>query len=145
MPTVQEILQEKGSHVHCVEPTSTVLAATQRMNAERIGAMVVTDGGRVAGMFTERDVLRRVVAEQRDPAKVLVREVMSTPVACCEPGMSIDDARTVMRDRRIRHLPVVNSDGELLGLISIGDLNAFQVNGQEATIHLLHEYLYGRT
>ena len=122
-----------------------MLAATQRMNAERIGAMVVTDRGRVAGMFTERDVLRRIVAEQRDPATVLVRDVMSTPVACCEPEMSIDDARGVMRDRRIRHLPVVTSTGELLGLISIGDLNAYEVDGQQTTIHLLHEYLYGRT
>jgi CBS domain-containing protein len=145
MPTVQDILQIKGSRVHCVEPGTTVLAATQRMNAERIGAMVVTDRGRVAGMFTERDVLRRIVAEQRDPATVLVRDVMSTPVACCEPEMSIDDARGVMRDRRIRHLPVVTSTGELLGLISIGDLNAYEVDGQQTTIHLLHEYLYGRT
>ena len=145
MPTVQEILQTKGSHVHCVEPGATVLAATQRMNAERIGALVVLDGGRVVGMFTERDVLRRIVAEQRDAATVLVRDVMSTPVACCEPGFSIDDARSVMRDRRIRHLPVVSSPGELLGLISIGDLNAYEVDGQQTTIHLLHEYLYGRT
>jgi len=145
MPTVQEILQEKGGKVHCIEPTATALAATQRMNAERIGALVVTDRGRVAGMFTERDVLRRIVGEQRDPAKVLVRDVMSTPVACCEPEMSIDDARGVMKNRRIRHLPVVTKTGELLGLISIGDLNAYDVNGQQTTIHLLHEYLYGRT
>ena len=143
--TVQKILQQKGSRVHCVEPTSTALAAVQRMNAERIGALVVTEQGRVAGMFTERDVLRRIVGEQRDPAKVLVRDVMSTSVACCEPEMSIDDARAVMRDRRIRHLPVVNSAGELQGMISIGDLNAFEVDGQQKTIHLLHEYLYGRT
>jgi CBS domain-containing protein len=145
MPTVQEILDVKGSQVHCVEPNITVLEATQRMNAQRIGALVVTDGGRVAGMFTERDVLRRIVAEQRDPAKVLVGDVMSTPVACCEPGMSIDDARGVMKNRRIRHLPVVSSSGELLGMISIGDLNAHEVNGQQTTIHMLHEYLYGRT
>jgi CBS domain-containing protein len=145
MSTVQEILQVKGSRVHCIEPDATVLEATQRMNAERIGALVVMERGRVAGMFTERDVLRRIVAEQRDAATVLVREVMSTSVTCCEPEMSIDDARSVMRDRRIRHLPVVSSTGELLGLISIGDLNAYEVDGQQTTIHLLHEYLYGRT
>jgi CBS domain-containing protein len=144
MPTVQTILDAKGPAVHSIEPHVTVLAATQRMNAQRIGALVVTDGGRVAGMFTERDVLR-VVGEQRDPAKLLVRDVMSTPVACCEPGMSIDDARGVMKNRRIRHLPVVNAAGKLLGMISIGDLNALEVNGQQTTIHLLHEYLYGRT
>src|SRR5438128_1393896 len=138
--TVQKILEQKGSRVHCIEPTATVLEATQRMNAQRIGALVVTDQGRVAGMFTERDVLRRIVGEQRDPAKVLVRDVMSTPVACCEPEMSLDDARRVMKDRRIRHLPVVTSAGQLLGLISIGDLNAYDVDGQQTTIHLLHEY-----
>jgi CBS domain-containing protein len=145
MPTVQEILKDKGPFVHCIEPSATVLDATRKMNEHKIGALVVTESGRVAGMFTERDVLLRIVAEQRPAATTLVRDVMSTRVACCEPGMTIDEARTVMRNRRIRHLPVVDDGGKLLGMISIGDLNAFALNGQEATIHMLHEYLYGRT
>ena len=144
MPTVQEILQVKGSRVHCVEPDTTVLEATQRMNAERIGAMVVTDQGRVAGMFTERDVLRRVVGERRDPATTRVAEVMTTEVVCCTPGTAIDEVRGAMKNRRIRHLPVVDDEGRLLGLVSIGDLNAHQATAQEQTIYLMHEYLYGR-
>jgi CBS domain-containing protein len=145
MPTVHVILKEKGSVVHCIEPTVTVLAATQRMNEHKIGALVVVERERVAGMFTERDVLQRVVAEQRPAATTLVRDVMTTRVACCDPNMTIEDARGVMKNRRIRHLPVVDQGGKLLGMISIGDLNAYALNGQETTIHLLHDYLYGRT
>jgi CBS-domain-containing membrane protein len=69
---------------------------------------------------------------------------MTTEVVCCQLETSVEEARAVMMTRRIRHLPVVNDQGELLGLISIGDLNAYQVAHQEQTIHTLHEYLYGR-
>jgi CBS domain-containing protein len=95
-------------------------------------------------MFTERDVLRRVVGEHRDPLGTTVVEVMTTEVYFCTPATSIEEARTAMKDHRIRHLPVVNEQGRLLGLISIGDLNAHLATSQEQTIYLLHEYLYGR-
>ena len=141
MPTVQEILQVKGSRVHCVEPDTTVLAATQRMNAERIGAMVVTDQGRVAGMFTERDVLRRVVVPERPPGGTTVAEVMTTPVTTCSSSTRIEECAALMTDRRIRHLPVVD-DGVLGGMVTIGDVLAFQLRDQQATIEYMNSLVY---
>lgn len=145
MGTVREILAKKGTHVWSVGKDATVLDAALLMNEHRIGALVVLEGGRVAGMFTERDVLRRIVAAQRDPVQTRVAEVMTEEVACCTPETSIDEARGAMKNRRIRHLPLVDNDRRLLGMISIGDLNAYQADGQEQTIYLLQEYLYGRT
>lgn len=121
-----------------------VLEATQRMNKERLGSLVVTEGEHIIGMLTERDVLRRVVAEQRLPADTLVSEVMTREVLCCAPGTPVEDASRVMKDHRVRHLPVCTDDGTLLGLISIGDLNAYHASDNEAEIGFLHDYLYGR-
>lgn len=146
MATVNDLLKAKaGRPVLTIEQTETVLAATQRMNEHSIGALLVTDGGRLCGIFTERDVLRRIVAAQRDPAATLVRDVMTTNMACASPDTSVDDARSIFKSHRIRHLPVVSSDGELVGMISIGDLNAHLANDREVTLHFLHEYLHGRT
>ena len=114
------------------------------MNEYSVGALVVTDQERMVGMFTERDVLRRVVAEERIPSEARVSEVMTTQVACCGPETTLEEARGVMKHRRIRHLPVLTQYGQLLGLISIGDLNAYHVTDQESTIHFLNEYLHGR-
>ena len=145
MSTISEILRIKGSSVHSIGRDASIMEAALAMNQHKIGALVVTDEGRVVGIFTERDVLRRVVTEARDPAETQVGDVMTSEVACCQPSTKITEARSVMKNRRIRHLPVVNSARELEGMISIGDLNAFEADGQELTIHYLHEYLYGRT
>jgi CBS domain-containing protein len=142
--TVKSILADKGSHVWSVGPGATVLDAALLMNEHKIGALVVMEGGRLAGIFTERDVLRRVVGEARDPARTQVADVMSGEVVCCSPETTLEEARGVMKNRRIRHLPVLDADGRLLGLVSIGDLNARMEHAQEQHIHLLNEYLYGR-
>lgn len=145
MPSVQDILSNKSPKVHSITPGATALQAINKMNEHGIGALVVTDeGGRVVGMFTERDVLRRVVPHERTPNAILVREVMTGEVVCCRPTEDLDEIRTVMRNRRIRHLPVCDAEGNLLGMISIGDLNAYDASNQEATIHFLNDYIYGR-
>ena len=147
MPTTQDLLARKGSHVLSICPSATVLEATRLMNQHKVGSLLVTDpadNDRMVGIFTERDVLRRVVAEQRDPAETPVGEVMSGQVICCRPQTDLEDAARIMRDRRIRHLPVCDDDGRLLGMISIGDLNAFDLSDKEMTIHFLSDYIYGR-
>jgi len=144
MPTVQDILASKGSHVHAISPNATVLDAVQKMNQHKIGALAVMQDGRVIGMFTERDVLRRVVGEERSPSSMTVGETMTSEVICICPDADLDEVSTVMKNRRIRHLPVCDDDGRLLGMISIGDLNAINATQQEATIHFLNEYIYGR-
>src|SRR5436190_22135521 len=104
MATVREILARKGSQTFTVGKGATVLEAALLMNEHKIGALVVIEDGRVVGMFTERDVLRRVVGEQRDPGQTRVADVMSAEVVCCTLATTIDEARGAMTNRRVRHL-----------------------------------------
>jgi len=144
MPTANDILGHKGFSVHVVKTSTTVLDAVERMNQLRVGAVVVMDDGEVKGMFTERDVLMRVVGEGREPASVKVGDVMTKDVICVTPDTDMDEISAIMKNRRIRHLPVCDDDGDLLGLISIGDVNAVHASHQEMTITYLNEYIYGR-
>jgi CBS domain-containing protein len=144
MSQVRQLLERKGSQVLTIGPAASVLQAALLMNEHRVGALVAVEDGRVAGMFTERDVLLRVVADRRDPEATPVGDVMTAPVVCCSPETTVDEARGVMRDRRIRHLPVADAEGRLLGLISIGDLNAQLQAAHEQTVFLLTEYIQGR-
>jgi CBS domain-containing protein len=143
MANALDILTRKGRNVLSTSPAATVLKAAQHMNDYKIGCLAVLDDGRLVGILSERDILTRVVAQRRDPASTLVEEVMTTDVICCQEHTMQEEARGVMKNRRIRHLPVLDGDGNLVGLISIGDLNAFQATSQEQTIHLLREYIYG--
>jgi CBS domain-containing protein len=144
MATAKDILALKGARVASIHPDATVFQAALLMDEQKIGALLVMADGRMTGIFTERDILRRVVAQGRDAAATLVRDVMTTEVACCRLHTALDEASGVMKNRRIRHLPVVDENNKLLGLISIGDLNAYQNNTQEQTIHLLQQYIYGQ-
>ena len=145
MAPVSVILSGKQQRpVLTAERAETVLSATQRMNEHSVGALIVTDGGRLCGIFTERDVLRRVVAEQRGPAQTLVGDVMTSHVACCTGETSIEEVRSIMKSHRVRHIPVVDGAGGLIGMISIGDVNAHLANDREVSLHFLNEYLHGR-
>jgi CBS domain-containing protein len=143
MASVSEILAAKGRHLNTISPEASVYDAAVLMNEHKIGSLLVMAEGRLVGIFTERDILRRVVAAQRDPAVTPVGEVMTCDVACCRPHTDLEEARSVMKNRRIRHLPAVADGGEVVGVISIGDLNAYQVDTQERTIYQLQEYIHG--
>lgn len=145
MATVRDILEHKGTDVLTIPPSATVYEAAVLMNEHKIGALVVLYQERLVGIITERDIMRKIVAQRRDPAETPVEEVMTSEVVCGRVNTSFEEARGVMANRRIRHLPVVDDDDRLLGLISIGDLNAYQSTSQERTIYLLHEYIYGQT
>ncbi len=140
MATAQQLLAIKGDAVASLPPTATVLEAAQLMNRRRIGSVLVINEGRLAGIFTERDVLTRIVAEQRDPAATPLGEVMTTPVACAAPHTTLDEIRKVMRDCRIRHIPVAEGE-RVVGMISIGDLNKAQYDVQAETIRYLEQYM----
>jgi CBS domain-containing protein len=144
MPTVRDILAIKGTCVQSTSPEATALDAALLMNEHKIGSLVVMDGGRVVGIITERDLLQRIIAQRRDPVDTLVEDVMTTQVICCRTYTTLDEARAVMKNRRVRHLPVVDEEVHLLGLISIGDLNAYTSHDQELTIHVLEDYIHGR-
>ena len=144
MPKVSEIIGKKGGDVATVGREDTAIRAVEIMNERRIGAVVVVNDGKVVGIFTERDLLNRIVAKGLDAAASRVKDVMSTPVACCRLSTDVTEAQSVMTNKRVRHLPVVEGD-ELVGIVSIGDLMARQVSDQQNTIRYLNEYLYGRT
>jgi len=142
MPTADTILAQKGRDVITIVPDDSIHAAAKLMNQHGIGGLVVTDDdGQMIGIITERDVLRRVVAERRDPATTAVREVMSTPVVSCRAGAKLEECGAVMTAKRIRHLPVADDDG-LVGIITSGDILAYQVEDQEATIQHLNSYIF---
>jgi CBS domain-containing protein len=144
MPTVNDVLAIKGESLFTIDSRATVLDATRRMNQHKIGALVVMDGERVAGIFTERDVLTRVVAEELPPSAVQVGMVMTREMICCAPDDDLDELSAIMKTRRIRHVPVCGCDGRLHGIVSIGDVNAQYASNAEQHIHFLNDYIYGR-
>src|SRR5262245_47401119 len=143
MATVSDILARKGSHIETISPMATVFEAADRMNHDKIGSLVVLAGDRLVGIITERDILVRIVAQCRDASSTLVEDVMTTELVCCKPHTPLEEARGTLKNRRIRHLPLLDEDDQLCGLISIGDLNAYDSCDHERTIHLLQEYIYG--
>lgn len=145
MATVHDVLEPKGScSIHTISPAASVLDAVEKMNELKVGALLVMEDDRLLGIFTERDVLVRVVGQMRKPSTTAVGEVMTRDVLCVEPGAEVDDVSALMKEHRVRHVPVCDPERGLLGVISIGDVNAFHASHREATIHYLNEYIYGR-
>ncbi len=142
MKYVRDILAGKGPNVASVCTDQSVLDAAKLMNDRHIGAVVVTKGDNVVGIFSERDILSRVVAEQRDPAKLTVGEVMTSPCVVCSPEDEVEQCQAIMTEKRIRHMPVVK-EGRLVGIISSGDIMASAHVELESTIRYLNEYIYG--
>ena len=141
MANARQILSEKSKQeVISVDPAASVLEAARMMNEHHIGSLVVLEGDRLQGIFTERDVMRRIVAEGKNPDTTPVRDVMTHPVACAAPHTAYTELCTVMREERIRHLPVVEDD-KVLGMISIGDLNRADHDDQEKTIKYLEQFM----
>jgi len=143
MPSkVSNILSRKGFDVVTVSPGQKVKEAVALMNEHRIGAVIVVEKNEVVGIFTERDLLRRIVAKGKGLDSD-VGQAMSTPVAYCAPDTEISECRIAMTQKRIRHLPVIEN-GKLAGLISIGDIMAYELSEHQTTIKYLNEYIYGR-
>ncbi len=143
MHTVSEILAEKSGAVIEIDGGQTVFEAVKAMVAANVGALLVTDGSDIAGIFTERDYLRRIAVEGRRSRDTLVRDVMSSPVICVTPETSVDEGMALMTDRRIRHAPVVDG-GALVGMVSIGDLVKFTSRKQTFEIQYLQDYIGAR-
>ncbi len=143
MPTVRDILARKGTSVVSVGPTATVLDAARLMNERGVGGVLVLEGdGRLAGVFTERDIMRRVVGAGLSPASTPVADVQTTAVVTCLPDTSLEECSAIMTSRRIRHLPVAD-DGIVHGIVTIGDILAFRVSEQASTIEYLNSYMFG--
>ncbi|MHB1224229.1 MAG: CBS domain-containing protein [Gemmatimonadaceae bacterium] len=141
MPTVGDILNRKGSDVATIAPSATVLDAARLMTERGIGGVPVVQDGAMVGVFTERDILRRIVVALRDPASTSVADVMTTPVLTCTRETTVDQCTALMTERRMRHLPVVDESG-LCGIVTIGDILALRNAEQEAAIVELNRYIY---
>ncbi len=143
METVGQILTEKGATVYSVKPGATVLEAVDEMCRRHVGAILVCDDGHPRGMFSERDLMVRVVLRRRDPLVTRVDEVMTREVVGVGQDTSVNEAMAIMTQRRCRHLPVM-SDGRVVGMISIGDLVRRASRHQEYEIRMLQDYISGR-
>lgn len=141
MNQLTEILAEKGDVVLRIDADASVLDAVRRMVDFNVGSLLVTDEGRDIGIVTERDYLRRVTLEGRDERQTPVREIISAPLVVVTPQTTVEECMALMTDRRIRHVPVVEEAGEVVGLVSIGDLVKFRSKQQSFELQYLTEYI----
>jgi CBS domain-containing protein len=143
MDVLAKILRLKGDMVYTVTPDATVIRAVHEMCRARIGALVVVEGEHAVGIFTERDLMTRVVLEQRDPATTLVGEVMSVDVLRVAPSTRPQEAMSMMTEWRVRHLPVLEGE-RIVGIVSIGDLVRWSISERDRLIDELERYCAGR-
>ena len=150
MATVSHLLATKknGWHVLSISPNTSVLDATHLMNFEHVGALLVVQtshaGDELVGIFTERDVLRRIVAAGRQPELTSVGTVMTQEIITCTIDTQLDEITELMRVERIRHLPVLERNQHIAGLISIGDLNAYKAGNCQLALQEAENYIQGR-
>ena len=143
MTTVKQILTTKGNDVWSIHPNLTVFEALEFMAEKDIGALLVVEDGDVVGMFSERDYARKIVLRGLTSRGTPVRELMTNPVFSVDPGRSIEDCMALMTQQKIRHLPVCEG-GDILGVISIGDVVKGLIADREHLIHDLEAYICGR-
>jgi len=142
MTTIRQILDKKGDEIASVGPDDTVYRALQKLAEHDIGALLVLEGERLLGIFSERDYARKVILEGRSSLDTPVRDVMVTGLVTAEPDDHVDHCMGVMTEKRIRHLPVLEG-GQLIGLVSIGDLVKSVIDEQKSTIDQLVGYVSG--
>ena len=143
MNRLSEILDEKGHDVLRIEADASVFEAVKRMVEANVGSLLVTEGGEITGIVTERDYLRRVALEGRTDKGTAVREIVSSPLIVVTPQTTVDECMALMTDRRIRHVPVVDG-GEVVGVVSIGDVVKFKSKQQSFELQFLHDYISAR-
>lgn len=141
MKTVTQLLQAKGREVHTIGPDARVLDALKKMAEKDVGALVVKEDARLAGIISERDYARKVILHGKSSNDIAVRDIMTTRVVTVSPRQSVEECMSLMTDRRIRHLPVVEGD-QLVGLLSIGDLVKEVIADQAQTIRQLESYIH---
>jgi CBS domain-containing protein len=139
---ITAILERKGKNVFSVPPNFSIAEAVAEMNRHRVGSVLVLDGGRLVGIFTERDVLRRVVGAGLDPKQARVAEVMTTGVITISPEATVEETMVLFTEKRCRHLPVVD-EGRLVGTISIGDITRWMADAHRAEAEHLKNYITG--
>lgn len=141
MHTVSQLLQMKGTEIHTIGSDATVFDALKLMAEKDVGALVVVDDGRLAGIISERDYARKVILLGKSSHDMAVREIMTAKVITVHPGQTVEECMTLMTGKRVRHLPVTEGE-RLIGVLSIGDLVKDVITEQEQTIKQLESYIH---
>lgn len=142
MKLVRHLLDSKGSTVFSVSPSKSVLDAIKLMAEKKVGALVVMEGPKLAGVITERDYARKVILKDKSSRNTPVSDIMTADVFTAALDDSVDHCMNTMTEQRIRHLPVVD-DGRVVGMISIGDLVKAVIAHQKESIEQLEHYITG--
>ncbi|QNM97137.1 CBS domain-containing protein [Chitinimonas koreensis] len=143
MKTARQLLQEKSRQgIFSVAPNATVYQALQLMAEKDIGAVLVMEGERLVGIFSERDYARKVVLQGKTSAGTPIADIMTRRVVFAKPSQTIDDCMAIMSEKRFRHLPVMD-DSRVLGVLSITDLVREQIAEQQYLIEQLEHYIHG--
>jgi CBS domain-containing protein len=140
--TVSQVVKKKGQGFHGIGPEATAYDALEVMAEKNVGALLVVEEGRLAGIFSERDYARKVILQGKSSKNTTVRELMSSPPISVVPETSLRECMVLMTNERIRHLPVI-TNGMLTGVVSIGDVVNAIISEQETTIEELEEYIAG--
>lgn len=143
MTTVKTILLNKGYNVWSISPDAKIFEALELMAEKQIGALLVMEGDKVAGIITERDYARKVILTGKSSKETPVREIMTSKLICVTQDENVEDCMTIMTNKRIRHLPVMN-ENKLIGLISIGDIVKSIISEQGLLINHLTNYITGK-
>ncbi len=142
MEFVSQFLEKKGHDVWWVAPETTVFDALQLMANKKVGALLVLEEDSLVGVFSERDYARKVILKGKSSKDTPVRDIMSTKIVCVAPNQSTEECMSLMTEKRVRHLPVM--DGEkLIGIISIGDVVKAVIADREDIIEQLEHYITG--
>jgi CBS domain-containing protein len=140
--TIEQVLRAKGHGYFAVPPNTTAYEALEFMAEKNIGALLVVDDGRLAGVFSERDYARKVILKGKSSRSTTVGELMSCPPICGGPALTIRDCMALMTNNHIRHLPIVEQ-GTIIGLVSLGDVVKTVVSEQDSAIQALENYVTG--
>ena len=141
MKTLRQLIAGKHKPIATVDPDSTVLHALEIMAENDVGALLVLDGERLAGVFSERDYARKVILQGKSSKELKVREIMTDKVFYVTPETSIEQCMAIMTDKHIRHLPVLENGEKVLGVISIGDVVKETISQQQFIINQLESYI----
>lgn len=140
--TIREILSYKGGNAWSISPEATVFEAIQLMADKNVGALLVTQAGRLVGIISERDYTRKVALKGKSSKETAVKQILSDEVIHVSPEHTVEECMRLMTDHRIRHLPVLDG-GQIVGVVSIGDLVNWIISAQTATIEQLQTYIAG--
>jgi len=143
MSTISDVLNRKGANVLTINSEASVYEAIATMSDANIGALVIEEGGKAVGIFTERDYMRKIVLKGRSSRETLLKDVMSSPLITVDPSESNQVGMETMTECRCRHLVVIDGDENMVGIVSLGDLVKFMLQEKEAEVEQLSQYIAG--